>query len=158
MIEHVWSVVCSKSIIDGESNNISLLEVIEQVNVPAPPHVNLEVPPPADPSEAKAAIAIPFELVTLWTRAFDGEASQGKGRIATIGVSGNRKEFPPFDINLMANDRIRTRARFMGLEYRQPGRMSFIVELKNDGEDTWKSVATIPLVIGFGRPHATNSN
>ena len=39
MIEHAWSVLCTRSVTDRESNNISLFEVIEQISTvgPAPP-------------------------------------------------------------------------------------------------------------------------
>jgi hypothetical protein len=33
MIQHVWSVLCSRSLIDRETNNITLFEAIEQVKI-----------------------------------------------------------------------------------------------------------------------------
>ena len=64
MIKHVWSVLCKQSVIDSESNNISLLNVIEKVEgaveVKGKKPKTLKMP-------------VQMELITLWQR-----TSQGK--------------------------------------------------------------------------------
>jgi hypothetical protein len=33
MVEHIWTVLCSHAVVDKDTNNVSLHNVIEQVNV-----------------------------------------------------------------------------------------------------------------------------
>ena len=37
MTRHVWTVACMHAVIDQESNLVSLLDVIEQINIPGKP-------------------------------------------------------------------------------------------------------------------------
>lgn len=74
MIDHVWSILCGKSTTDRETNNLSLFEVIEQINVLGP------LPEPA----AKMALPMPFELVSLWCRANPGEPEESTARIKLL--------------------------------------------------------------------------
>ena len=40
MIEHIWSVLCSRSVIDSETNNVSIQDVIEHIIINAEPTEN----------------------------------------------------------------------------------------------------------------------
>lgn len=64
MIKHIWSVLCKESVIDGESNNVSLLNVIEKVKS----QVDIKGVRPE-------VLQMPFslELVTLWQRTSSGK-------------------------------------------------------------------------------------
>src|SRR6266436_4257430 len=104
MIDHVWSVVCSRSATDRETNNISLFEVIEQLNVLGP------LPDPA----ARAAAPIPFEIVSLWARSQPAEAEESTGRLTLIAPNGNEAYAQTFPVNLTENLRMRTQMRSMG--------------------------------------------
>ena len=53
MIHHVWTVLCSRALIDRDSNNISIHNVLEQLNIAAPPQPDL-------------ALNIHFEILSLW--------------------------------------------------------------------------------------------
>jgi hypothetical protein len=58
MIDHVWTILCSRAVIDRDTNNMSLLEVIEQ----------LTLGDASPPVEGEGLAPIQLELVTLWTR------------------------------------------------------------------------------------------
>ncbi len=134
MIDHVWSVVCSRSATDRETNNLSLFEVIEQLNVLGP------LPDPA----TKVALPIPFEIVSLWSRAQPGEAEESRGRVRLLAPNGNEVFAQEFPINLMENPRMRTQMRSVGFPVLGTGRYTFTVEIQRAAE-TWESVARIPV-------------
>ena len=80
-MRHVWSILCSKGIIDKASNNISLIETLEEIHVPAEiiggREGGLEVIP-----------AIPLNWVTLWTRSDPTKAEKNWTRNTIVSPSG----------------------------------------------------------------------
>ncbi len=97
MIDHVWSVLCRRSSIDRETNNISLFDVVEQLQL-------------FEGSEVPSSVAGPFEIVSLWTRS--AEPTRGEAQISLRGPSG-RLLIPPLlqEIDLREARRLRARQR-----------------------------------------------
>jgi len=68
MINHIWSVLCRESIIDIDSNTISLINVVEELIVDLKPDVKL-------PMGEKLNINVNYEVVSMWSRdSFDDRA------------------------------------------------------------------------------------
>lgn len=65
MIHHAWTVLCARSLIDRDTNNISL-DVLEQLNVQIPP-----------PLQGAGGFVLParLEVVSLWFRAAEDEGA-----------------------------------------------------------------------------------
>jgi hypothetical protein len=134
MIQHVWSVLCSRSSTDRETNNLSLFEIIEQLNVLGPlPDLG-----------AKVAIPVQLEIVSLWSRSQSGEAEESRGRLTLLSPSGLEAFTREFVVNLVEHDRMRTQLRLMGLPLFGTGRYTFTVEIQRANEQ-WEVVARIPL-------------
>lgn len=140
MVQHVWTVLCTRSITDSETNNVSLIEVLEQLTI-------------ADPGAApgvEGLVPMPLELVTLWSRETDDRPARGRGRISFERPSGLvRESVSEHDIDLTVSLRVRHRQRFMGIPIREPGRHVFRVELRDDARQNWATVATVPLEVVF---------
>jgi hypothetical protein len=134
MINHVWSVVCGRSSTDRETNNLSLFDVIEQLNVLGP----------LPDAGAGAAIPVPFELVSLWSRAQAAEGEESTGRAKLIAPSGAEAFVQEFPINLTANQRMRTQLRSIGFPLLGVGRYTFTVEIRR-ADQVWETVARIPV-------------
>ena len=137
MIEHVWTVLCARSIVDQSSNNISLLDVIEQINVQAPP---LQV-------GQEGLLPIHGELVTLWTRSVDNQPCRADARIRVISPSGTTAHEKDYSVDLMVSERVRTKINIPVLSVRELGRHHFSVLLRNENDTEWHLVATVPFVI-----------
>ena len=60
MINHIWTVVCTKSVIDSDTNNISLIDTIERLRI--------NLPIGQSSNTAPINISINFEIVSLWER------------------------------------------------------------------------------------------
>src|SRR6266478_6758315 len=134
MIDHVWSVVCSRSATDRETNNVSLFEVIEQLNVLGP------LPDPV----ARVALPIPFEIISLWSRAEPGEAEESRGGVRLLAPNSTVLFAQEFPINLMENPRMRTQMRSVAFPVLGAGRYTINVEIQRAAEN-WEPVARIPV-------------
>lgn len=137
MIDHVWTVVCSRAVIDRDSNNLSIHDVIEQLTIQGEP-----VPDASAPIE--------LEVVTLWARKDLDVPARGYGRLTFLSPSGKTKAGPfPIDIDLSEYRRYRTRARFRSLPVGEPGCHTFRIDYKAEDGKRWRRVAAIPLEVIF---------
>jgi len=134
MIEHIWSVLCSRSVIDSETNNVSIHDVIEQIIINAEPTENGFLP-------------FPLELITLWGRKELDKSESGIERVSFITPSGKSTVISESKIDLSKVERHRHRVRFPGLPISEGGRYYFKVEMENGNQ--YHEMAAIPLVIQF---------
>jgi hypothetical protein len=138
VIDHIWTVVCSRSVIDRESNNISIQNVLEQVTVNGP-------------LQAGAVIPIEMELVSLWTKTDPSLPHRGQARVTLVSPTGHPLRTTELEIDMSTYERYRTRNRFQGLPVSAPGRHIFRIEVREDGTDVWRQVAAIPLQVNHRR-------
>lgn len=139
MIRHAWTVVCEKSIIDIESNNISL-DVVEQVSIKRP----------LAAENAKGIIyPIRMEVVTLWYRQQTDEGIKGNGQLTIMAPNNEHVATTNIEIDLIKNHRNRTRVRLDGFPIPKgtSGFFYFVVALQSDGQ--WIEVANVPFEIHF---------
>src|SRR6266542_2525413 len=137
MIEHIWSVLCSRSIIDSETNSISLLDILEQLQIASAPI----------PDGGVINVTFNFELVSLWNRGRDNEPSRGRGRILVQNPSHTIIGQSEFEIDLSSHQGMRTRTKSPGLPVQQAGRHFFVIQFQGHSETEWREVAHIPLDI-----------
>lgn len=148
MITHIWSVLCSRSIIDRDTNNISLLDVLEQ----------LAITPTPEEGEV-ARIPINCEIVTLWSRTPQDQPVRGYTRLLFLGPSGVQVgEGTELEIDLSAYPRTRMRTRMNELQFREAGTHVFRVQLRDDPTTEWRDVASIPLQIIFRSDEQTRQS
>ena len=138
MINHVWTVVCSKSVVDKETNNVSLLEVIEQLTFEGP-------------EEPKQVTNLPFlgEIVSLWSRAQKDENPLGTGKIVIEDNAGAGIGEVEFQIDLREFQRARTILKFNAMPFKASGTQVFHIQYKFGGADEWKTAAKVPVEMTF---------
>lgn len=136
MIDHVWTVVCSRSVIDRDSNNVTLQNVLEQVTITK----ELE-------AEQAAVIPMRFEVVTLWARSDFDKPAEGEQRLTLISPSGESLLTGKGKIDLSEFRRYRYRARFDGFPTKGVGRYIFRVECRVNDRAAWHRAADIPFEI-----------
>jgi hypothetical protein len=142
MIKHIWSIICSNVITDDDSKNISLINVLEQLKILAPP--------------AKGGILpIQLELVSFWVRENPEVAVIGNSRISFLSPSGKVLASKEIPIGLNEKERIRNRLVYKGLPLEEPGTHIFRIEVQSDGE--WIEVSSIPLFVTFSPPETKES-
>jgi len=134
VIEHAWTVVCSHSVIDVETKNVSLHNVVEQLNVP-------------EELRTETMLGYPLEVVSLWSRAEPHTSAVGEARVVLVAPSGRELGSGSYAIDLSEHERFRSRIRLRGVPAEGPGRYVFKVYLRSEGETDWKPVAGIPLSV-----------
>ena len=137
VIKHAWSVICEKTIIDKDTNNLTL-DVIEQITIGIP----------TIPDNATGIICpIPFEVVTLWYRDNLDQPESSRARVNIVAPNGQASGHSQIEVNLTTHQRLRTRSRIGGLPIPsgQSGRFQFVVQLFENGN--WQEVACLPLFV-----------
>jgi hypothetical protein len=132
MIRHVWTVFCTSSAIDKDTNQVSLFDLIEQIRV------QLANAPPAG---QKAIVPAHFQVVTLWSRGDGNEAEIAPTRMRLMAPNG--EELLRSDVDLSEHQLRRVRLNLAGMPFVGDGRYHFRVELK-DG-DEWQVVGDVPV-------------
>jgi hypothetical protein len=140
MVDHIWTVFCTRSVIDKGSNNISLFEVLEKISVVG------EVQGGKDNKEATPVIPVNAHLVTLWARENPSVPEKGRARIIFESPSQKPLFKTNYEINLTSGLRTRTRGNISALPVPESGWYRFSVELST-GSGSWQKVASVPLEV-----------
>lgn len=142
MIEHYWTVLCSKSMIDADSNNISLLNVIEQFNIVGSPPGDKEV----------GGIPADATIVSMWGRSNYQKPERGDARYIIEYKKGKLKketEGHEIAVDLSEHRRYRTRINMPILPAMGEGIHRIQVMIKGNGEDGWRNVSSLPYEVRF---------
>jgi len=131
-------VVCTKTSIDSETNNVSLFEVIEQVQISTVPE--------AAPDTVTMAV-MPMECVSLWMREPITEPQHGECRLALRGPRGASVSSAPQALDLSKYRRFRSRLRLPGLPIDGLGLCEIEVQFRPESEAEWNTVARVPIEV-----------
>jgi len=144
LIEHIWTVLCSRVITSRETNNVSLIEVTEELG--------LDVGMEGDKKITdQSVIPLPLSLilVSLWSRMEDDKPIVGTAKDILLTPSGKTLGEQEFKINLSDHMRMRTMRNFIHLPIpvKESGKYRFRTELLDEENKTWKAASNIPLII-----------
>lgn len=137
MINHVWSVLCGRSVIDSETNNITLIDVLEQ----------LQAKGRRPPEGGSPAVPWNGELVTLWSRANYDSPAMGYARTTLESPTGQPLFEYQSEVDLTAHNRRRIRGKISVLPVPEDGLYFFRVFLRYEETANWDQVAEIPLEV-----------
>ncbi len=144
-MKHIWSVLCRRSQIDVDNNNISLNEVLEQLNVDVGQKT-------AESQSEEITIPFEYEIVSLWTKEKRNEYSKAQVVVDFIDPKGKKlKSFEqPAEITPELR-RLRTRFRIAGIGLTVPGDYIFIISVKEKGDTKFHVVSELPLEVRINR-------
>lgn len=145
MARHVWSVVCYKASIDNQDNNVSLLEVLEQITLQ-------EDPFSADDASSQHGNVTPMlgakhQLCTLWMRDDPRKPELSYTRMRVLSPQQQDIGSVVRSIDLRASRRSRMILQARALPYKGPGFYEFVVEWGAGENGPWSQVASIPLEV-----------
>ncbi len=143
MIRHIWSILCRKSTIDSDSNNISLIDIFEQFDV------NYEV---KDQKKFTGVFNIPieYEVVSLWQRENSTKVLHGEVLYEIYSPDNIKQKEILQKIEILEKyRRYRTRLRINGLVVNLSGIYIFKVKLKKEPQTAFKIVAELPLEVNI---------
>ena len=143
MARHIWSVLCYKSLNDRVSNQISLIDVLENLTIHLEPPATGEV------------INIPqrMELITFLSRSDLGVAEKGLLRVVFESPEGRRSEPQILPFSLETDGKARVIIAMDQIPVSAPGVYCFCVEFRSDDEleGEWVEWTKIPLEIIYDK-------
>jgi len=92
-------------------------------------------------------VAIPAEMVSLWSRENITSPATGSMRLYYIDPNGTQSTPISLGIDLSKAIYHRTRINLTGLLLTKKGLYSFIVEYQISGVEAWQMAANIPLLV-----------
>ena len=148
-MKNVWSVLCTKSIIDNETNNISLLDILETISISIHPKQKGVgfIKDALEPITIKGQ----FEIVSLLKRSdTKTEFEKAQQLIEFYGPDDKKIQEFTKDIEIAKKfQRMRVRFRIQELTFSKAGEYKFVIKLKEDGQAKYQTVAEIPLEVGI---------
>lgn len=145
MIKHIWSILAQKSIIEAETNSISIIDAMEQLTVGAA-QINTDKPA----TNTNISVPIAYEIISFLTK--DNKDKEVNPMIMIQLINPKDKILKTFERQIKweaGKDRMRARARIMGLPIDISGIYFFKVGIKEEGEKEYKTVANLPLDINI---------
>jgi len=135
-MRHIWTVICSRVVVDKASNNVTLQNVIEALKISGTP-------------KDEGVLPISMSVVTLWARSEHNEEPVGTYNLSFVSPSGKRLGEIDADIDLSANERLRTIIHFQTLPLPESGIYHFILRAKPKDAKRARKVVDIPLDVQF---------
>lgn len=143
-MKHIWSVLCQKSVVDASSNNVSLIDVFERLEVDM-------VPIKAADQRKITEFVLPmrYELVSLWVKTKKANQEE-QSDVKIVVKSPGGAEINKFEKKLTIpkdKQRVRDINKIQGIRLNKDGIYVFKVMVRPGGNATFETVAEIPLEI-----------
>lgn len=145
MMKHIWSVLCRKSVIDQETNNLSLYDVFEQLDV------SIKSNQESNKEIKKINIPVEYEVVSMWMKDDPKKEFTAKIELEVLDPDGSvSKTFQHSFLFAAGLKRMRSRLRVVGLDISTSG--DYIFNLKyNNGKKGSQIVASLPLEVHINK-------
>jgi hypothetical protein len=148
-MEIIFAVLCQHSLLDRDTNSISLINVVEDVGLPAEP---------PEPGAAQSAEDISrlspsnLEMVIWWARTEERTSERGRGRVSIVLPNDQTAITQEMDVDLTSFLRVRSRVHFPGLPDGGPGTYRYQLEYRSGANGEWERKFEYPLRVTIGPP------
>lgn len=142
MINHIWSLLCRRSVIDSETNNLSVYDILEQLTV------DIKIKRGGEDKITKINIPIEYEVISFWVKAPEIKEFKGGIKLEIISPEGKiEKTFEqPLEIP-KDKRRLRSRIRISGFVANTAGIYIFRINYKEGIKDQYIKAADVPLEV-----------
>lgn len=142
MIRHIWTVICSRAVIDKESNNVSLFDVLEEARLRT-----------AESDTEKPVIPFPIAIawVTTWQREPIENPTHSRGKDIILSPTGEVLVENEYPIDLSKFKRVRAKRNVANFPVSESGMYRFRTQIWNEEKNVWEAVSDIPLDISVER-------
>jgi len=142
MINHIWSLLCRRSVIDSETNNLSLYDILEQLTV------DVKIKKGGEDKVTKINIPIEYEVISFWIKPPKIKESKSGIKLEIINPDGKiEKTFEqPLEIP-KDKRRLRSRIRIKGFVADKAGNYIFRINYKEGAKGQYIKAADIPLEV-----------
>jgi len=143
MLKHIWSVLCRRSVIDSDTNNISIYDIFEQLAVDVSVSTNHPVP-------KQINIPIEYEVVSMWLKEDKEKEAKANIEIEIENPEGKKEKSFQQAIEIpVGMRRLRSRVKISGFVITMAGDYIFRVKIKEEGTEEAKVVAELPLEVNL---------
>jgi len=144
MAEHIWSVLALKTIVDKDTNTLSLMDVLETITVSG------EGPAKYKKGE-KVNIYLASVLTTFWTRSDKKKPESSEYRVSIYDPDKKKIGSNMIKLDLSKTLRVRSQLGFKVFPMRGFGSYEYKVEMKvkKGKKETWKKVALLPVEVVY---------
>lgn len=153
MANHGWSVLCVRTIVDRETNQVSLIDAADIFYVDAP---DLEETLAETKRAGNEGLAVPAKLAiaTWWYRSDNEVPEKTIARLRKINPLGADVSVHEFPVDLLEQTGHRTFFKIPQFALSEFGRYFFVIEERTspEGEEAqWREVARLPLDVKLGQ-------
>lgn len=138
---HRWSILCTTSSVDTKNNNVSLFNVVEQVQVTKDPLAKK-----SGPKQDRIFVPMRLEFVTLWEKIRSDESATGTVEVHLEDPLGELLQQFRYELSMPKN-RVRNFTTLEGFFVTKEGRYVFKIKAKGSQEDDLQDVGEIPLQV-----------
>ena len=144
MAKHGWSILCSRSIVDSATNQVSLIDAVDQFEINTP---EIDEMLQEALSSGNQGLLIPAQLTlaTWWYRAEKETPERASARLRMLNPGDQVVVEQPFAVPLETSSVHRTFFAVPALKFSGYGRYQFLIEQQLDTESGWLEVARLPL-------------
>jgi hypothetical protein len=143
-LQHGWSILCSGTSVDQDTNNLTLFNIIDQISIPEDKLVKM----PGIDGKDKPAAPVGFNLVTLWRKSETKVAASAEVEVELLDPSGTMRQKGDYSVDLPEGiTRLRSRMQWNGIRVTTSGTYTFKISLKEAGDDKFRKVGEIYLDI-----------
>ena len=132
MASFQWVILCERAVVEEGAKTVSLISILENIQLPVPPHTVQKASPPV-------LVPLRFFVVHQWSRSNLKSGERQAGRLRFLGPRG---EFATqsFVVDLTDSQRTRLIGQTIGFPLQGPGLYQCVVEAK--GKSRWRKVGS----------------
>jgi len=135
-------VLCERAIVDAASNNLSIVNMLEEVHMQKP-----RLPPEAVTAKKVPLAAMALTLISVWHRNTPKIREQTRARIQIRSPKGKKVLEAFLQIDLSKFEKLRAFAPLPGLPLDGAGRYRFCVDVESARR--WKRVGAVNLQVFY---------
>ena len=142
-VKHKWSILCNNSIIDDETHNLSIINIVDQLTI----GIKKELWDKKKSNDLGFVVSIPLQLVTLWSKD-KGEKIDAEVKYEFINAKS--VVLHTMTHGLLIDEQFKTmryRASITNLNVIESGSHTFVVYIKEKGKKEFKKVEEVALEV-----------
>lgn len=144
MPKHLWSVICEKPILDEHSNTLSLIDVMDEIEVDLD-QADIVV------HNSHKYLVVHFAIVSVWAPNKDDEGTEWKSRVTMVVPDGQAYALPVEKMDFRKSKYFKTISRVNNIPFVGEGEYYFNIECQAvDADDnTWTVGTQLPLTVSI---------
>lgn len=153
-VSYIGSIFCNFSVIDQETNNLSVFNIIEEINIPSSA---LKESVDKNLKDTIKVIPMVVELITLWRKLIPSEEVNGRTKVELIDPEKKVLQIIDNQLSIKSEHKtLRNRIRMSGIKVSKSGEYKFRVSASENGQE-YIEVGFLSFNINIHKPQPIKS-